>query len=92
MNKNCLIEYRKQLESIDLEFLSLLAKRREVSKLIAEHKHKEAIKIRNINQEQKQMELLHKQAIALDLPKITIEKLFRVIIDDSIEHQEKLKN
>lgn len=92
MNKKNLNEYRQQLQSVDSELLDLLAKRREVSALIAVYKHSSQVDIRDVEQEKKQMEILQDKARLLGLDENAVNKIFRVIIDDSIKYQEKVKN
>lgn len=92
MNKKNLNEYRQQLQSVDSELLDLLAKRREVSALIAVYKHSSQVDIRDVEQEKKQMEILQDKARLLGLDENAVNKIFRVIIDDSIKCQEKVKN
>lgn len=90
MNNSSLPELRKQIDALDLELLSLLAKRRVLAVDVARSK----IGLRRqIRDKERERDLLERLVIAgkkLALDRSYITRIFQMIIEDSVLTQQKV--
>jgi chorismate mutase/prephenate dehydratase len=80
---------REEINSIDETLLNLLAKRRQLSKEVIEHKEKENGPVRDIHREEELLRDRIRQGRAQGLDSHLVTRVFHEIIDDSIRIQHR---
>lgn len=86
---NSLKKYRKEIDKIDKAIIQLLEKRFSIAEKIGEFKRKFKLKIRDRKREKEMFEKRKKLIRKLNISSDFIEKLFRLIIKESIK---RMKN
>ena len=82
--------FRKLIDGIDDTILVQLQQRAIVVKKIAEEKHNNGCPVRDLKREEQIINEVKSKALELGLNPQAVEKIFRIIIDDSAELQEKI--
>lgn len=89
MKKDKLTILREEIDKIDDQLVFLLAKRAEVVLKIKEFKKKKKIRIVDKKREKEVLQRAKKRAKTLGLPQVLVEKLLKLIIQQSRKLQEK---
>ena len=84
-------EYRNQIRAINTELLNQLKKRFDVVKKVGAYKIPRGIPIRNVEVEEKQIQILRRQGRKLGLGEDFIEELFRKIIAYAVQLEEEME-
>ena len=88
MNKE-IESLRERIDEINNNFLSLLNEREKICKEIGEIKEQNGLEVKDEKREQEIMSKLREEAKGLDLDEEHVEKVFRLIIENSRKVQEK---
>ena len=83
---------RGDIDRIDAEILSLIAKRNEIAQEIGLTKHKDGIKARDPEREKEVLRLMEKRARALGIDKNLSRQLTKMLINDSVRVQKTTKS
>jgi len=86
---NLLKKYREEIDEIDKTILQLLAKRFFVAEKIRKYKRKFQLKIKDKDREKEMFEKRKNLAKKLNLPSNFIEKIFKLIIKETIKKEKK---
>ena len=84
-----LTELRKKIDQTDEEILRVLAKRMALIPGIAEYKRKNSLPLRQPEREQELIARKKELAKELGLSQKFVEKLFRIIIEESLRLEEE---
>ncbi|NVJ66094.1 MAG: chorismate mutase [Gammaproteobacteria bacterium] len=87
MSEEQLKKLRMQIAAIDQELIELIAKRRGLSRQVAQLKYDNSLQIRDLNQERNLLFKLLNQAEELGIEKETTKQIFHNIIADSVKTQ-----
>lgn len=83
-----IVNVRAEISQLDRELLSLLSKRRDFSKMVAEEKQKKNAPLRDQQRERQLLESLIEKASYSGLDSHYVTSLFNTIIEDSIQFQQ----
>ena len=81
-------ELRKEIDKVDNDIILLIKKRLDLVPDIREYKRIANLPIRQNKREMELIEKNKKHATSLGLNEVAIEKIFRILIDESIKKQE----
>ncbi len=81
-------KFRKQIDEIDEEILTLIAKRMQKAKKIGEIKRTKGLKIKDNEREREVIEKWKRKAKELNLSKEFVEKIVKEIIRESRDVQD----
>jgi|GEM_PF-1535910 len=81
---------REKIDHLDLEILSLLAKRRKIAKQIGKIKKRDFRAVIDKNRELEAIKTRIKKAKELKIPKKLVSGLFKLIFTDSRQIQKKM--
>lgn len=87
----CLNKFRKQIDCIDVELIDLLAKRLKVVEKLAKYKNANKCHLVDKKREKEVMDNVKKKASEYGLNAFFVEELFRLIMRNSIDIQDKNK-
>lgn len=80
-------ETRKEIESIDAQIITLLARRQECARIIGENKRSAGTNVFVPDREEELFRKLEKQAAELEIPCLNVRALYREIISASVALQ-----
>lgn len=86
-----LAELRASFDGIDSDLLQLVAARRAVSRRMAALKLSAGLAFRDPAREQELLTRLQGEGAALGLPEALVERLFLLLLDDSVRVQEQVE-
>lgn len=84
-------DFRKKIDKLDQELLKVLAKRRDTIREIAKLKQKQGIQLRDLNREKEVLKKWKETAADLSLSENFVEKLFKLVIAESVKVQVKVQ-
>ena len=84
----CLDNLRTEIDKINLQILDALKKRQELGVFIALNKKKQSLPIKDSVREEKMLTHLKEEAEKRELDSTFAEKLFKVIIEETIRVEE----
>ncbi|UCF62803.1 MAG: chorismate synthase [bacterium] len=82
-NESRLHEIRHQIDMLDMQFILLLAQRRNLIRKIAEFKAQNSRKVHDAEREEFKVRQWQEQARTLDIPKDLVDSIFTSILSDS---------
>ncbi|MDE0267895.1 MAG: chorismate mutase [Acidimicrobiaceae bacterium] len=83
-----LADYRRNIDDINRELVSLLAKRFEITRALSEHKNRVGLPARHRKREEEQIVQLQKLAEEVGVDRLFLKRFMQLIYDEVVHQNE----